>query len=190
MEESQSSYISDLGFPTCVNGALHWICFDGEKGSILYFQFESETFHYFFLPGLLEDEINDTKNITMGELEGSLYICDSSCLDTPVRMWIMEEYGDEESWTKVFSINTMNRFGWPYGGLYWPVKHFKSNDAILMYHSSNCFIYYEITKLRFKCFKIHGTQCKLEAISHTPSLISLKDLVNGGNLKVMNIDSR
>ncbi|XP_057441266.1 F-box protein At3g07870-like [Lotus japonicus] len=180
-----------LGFPTCVSGALHWI--DFYHYAILCFDFESERFQSFPSPPLLFQNKHSPWNITMGELRGSLHICDSSSsssVSTPVKMWIMKKYGFGESWTKVFSIDTMSRDRWPYGGLYWPVKHFKNGAAILMYHSSNCFIYYEPEKYGFKIFKVRGTQYTFEVIPHIPNLISLKDAVKGDNIEVLNIHSR
>ncbi|XP_057456867.1 F-box/kelch-repeat protein At3g06240-like [Lotus japonicus] len=138
-----------LGFPTCVSGALHWIWIGFDHSAILCFDFGSERFQSFPSPPHLFDRKYDPRNITMGELRGSLYICDSSSSSSPVRMWIMKKYGFGESWTKIFSIDTVGKDRWPFGGLYWPVKHLKNGAAILMYHSSDCFIYYEPEKYGF-----------------------------------------
>ncbi|XP_057441264.1 F-box/kelch-repeat protein At3g06240-like [Lotus japonicus] len=189
-----------LEFPTSVSGVLHWIGYYQTKLSILCFDFESESFQSFPSPPHLF-KYSDKKNITMGELKGSLYICDSSSKDNYVRMWIMKKYGFGDSWTNVFSIDTMSIDGWPYGGLYWPVKHLENGAAVLMYHSSNCFIYYEPENSGLKVFKVRGTYSAFEAIHHIhysafgpihhiPSLISLKDAVKGDNIEVMNVHSR
>ncbi|XP_057453980.1 F-box/kelch-repeat protein At3g06240-like [Lotus japonicus] len=182
--------ICELGFPTCVNEALHWICLDDNERSISRFHFEHEKFDSLPFPQGSENGISGTRNITMGVLNECLYICDSSFLDIPIRMWIMKDYGVEESWTRAFSIDTMIRYCWPYGGLYWPVQKFKSPAAILLYHSSNCFIYYEFRRRQFKCFKVCGSESNLEGIPHIPSHISLKNIVKGGNIKVVDINSR
>ncbi|XP_057456556.1 F-box protein At3g07870-like [Lotus japonicus] len=179
-----------LGFPTYVSGVLHWIGFY-DHHAIFCFDFESERFQSFPSPPHLFKKYDPT-HITMGELKGSLYICDSSSsssVDIPVKMWIMKKYGFGESWTKVFSIDTMSRDRWPYGGLYWPVKHFKNGAAILMYHSSNCFIYYEPEKYGFKIFKVRGTKSTFEVIPHIPNLTSLKDAVKGDDIEVLNVHS-
>ncbi|KAJ1389594.1 F-box-like domain superfamily [Sesbania bispinosa] len=178
-----------LRFPTCVNGALHWINYGG-KSSILCFNIESERFQPFpSLPHVLEnnDEINDIDTVSMGELRGSLYICAASSFT--IRTWVMKKYGIGDSWTKVFNIDPMDGDCLPWG-LYWPVEHFKKDAAILMYHSRNCFIYYEPKKYGFKIFKVHGTQSNLEVIPHVPSLISLKNAVKGDNIEVLTVHSR
>ncbi|RHN54312.1 putative F-box domain-containing protein [Medicago truncatula] len=120
---------SSLKYPTCVNGALHWIRFEGQQRSILIYN-----------------------------------------IDT--------------------SFNPLDRVPRGYG-LSWPIKHFEEGAAILSYHSSNCFTYYEPEKYGFKVFRIHGSRINyFEVIPHIPSLISLKDVLKGVNIEVLNIHSR
>ncbi|KAJ1389595.1 F-box-like domain superfamily [Sesbania bispinosa] len=176
-------FIWKLGFPTCVNGAVHWICSysDGGEMSILCFNLQRERFQPFPSPPHVFEEDGGTKNlenISMGELRGFLYICDASSFD-PVTMWMMKKYGIGESWTKVFSIDTLCVERWPCG-LNRPVKHFKKDAAVLMYNSCNCFIYYDPEEYGFK----------FEVIPHIPSLISLKDAVKGDNIEVQNVHTR
>ncbi|RHN51393.1 putative F-box domain-containing protein [Medicago truncatula] len=102
--------------PTCVNGALHWFTFEGREMSILCFCFESEKLHSFPSPPVvigshLQDQIDKYGylsgiiHISMGELKGFLYISDSNFFEY-VTMWVMNEYGIGESWTKVYHIDT------------------------------------------------------------------------------------
>lgn len=182
--------ISSLKYPTCVNGVLHWIKFEGQQKSILCFCFESERLQPFPSPPHVF-EIHDNRRISMGELKGFLYICDFN-FAIDITMWVMNEYGIEESWTKVYNIETsVNSLGYPISpryGFCWPVKPF---DAIFLYHSCNCFIYFEREKHGCKIFRIRGTRSKsVEVIPHIPSLISLKDVVKGDNIEVFNIHSR
>ncbi|KEH23610.1 F-box protein interaction domain protein [Medicago truncatula] len=182
--------ISSLKYPTCVNGVLHWIKFEGQQKSILCFCFEGERLQPFPSPPHVFG-IHDNRRISMGELKGFLYICDLNFF-VDVTMWVMNEHGIEESWTKVYNIETsVNSLGYPISpryGLCWPVKPF---DAILLYHSCNCFIYFEPEKYGYKVFRIRGTRSKsVEVIPHIPSLISLKDVVKGDNIEVFSIHSR
>ncbi|CAJ2649673.1 unnamed protein product [Trifolium pratense] len=73
-------YFVDLTFPTCVNGALHWI---SRRRLILCFNFESERFQSFHSPrSVIENNVGMDEyyeeRISMGELKGLLYICDKS----------------------------------------------------------------------------------------------------------------
>ncbi|KEH27584.1 putative F-box domain-containing protein [Medicago truncatula] len=189
---------SSLKYPTCVNGALHWLRFDGLQRSILIFCFESETLKSFPSPPQMFGNHNNgflsNRHISMGELKGFLYICDSTFL-SDVSMWVMNEYGIGESWTKIYNIDTSfnpseSRVPRRYG-LSWPIKHFEEGAAILLYHSCNCFIYYEPEKYGFEVFRIYGSSSNFfEVIPHIPSLISLKDVLKGDNIEVLNIHSR
>ncbi|PNY09680.1 F-box family protein [Trifolium pratense] len=162
--DSQLS-IPRLKYPTCVNGALHWIGFEGQQMSILCFCLESERFQSFPSPPHVFGNHNNSTygntNITMGELKGFLYICDSTCF-SDVTMWVMNEYGNGDSWTKLYNIDTLvSSLGRPnlsHCGLCLPVKHFEED-------------FFEI-------------------IPHIPSLISLKDVIKGDNIEVQNIHSR
>ena len=191
---------SSLEYPTCVNGALHWIRFEDQQRSILVFCFESERLQSFPSPphefGDHNNAIHDDWHVSMGELKGFLYICDSTIL-SDVSMWVMNEYGIEESWTKIYNIDTSfnpsgNAVSWRLG--LWPIKHFEEGAAILLYRSglsTKCLIYYEPEKYGHKAFQIHGSRSyTFEVIPHIPSLISLKDVLKGDNIEVLNIHSR
>lgn len=183
-----------LTFPTHVNGALHWIRFefdyDGSETSILSFNFESERFQTLpSPPGVFEHYDSRYSMVSMGELRESLYICDAKPRFNSINIWIMKKYGIGKSWTKVFKIDQSDADRWP-NGLYLPVKHFKIGAGMLMYHSCNCFIYCESKGYEFKFYKVRGTKSKFEAITLIPSLISLKDVVKGDNVEVLNVHSR
>jgi F-box interacting protein len=119
---------------TCVNDTLHWIRHDNGKRSILCFSFESERFQSFPSPPYAFG--NMRYESCMGELRGFLYIGDVSLHD--VTLWVMNEYDIAESWTKVYNIDTSVVSFHPFSeryGLCWPIKHFKEDAALLLYHS-------------------------------------------------------
>jgi hypothetical protein len=133
----------------------------------------------------------------MGELKGFLYICDSTSF-SDVTMWVMNEYGNGESWTKLYNMDTLvcslvspdPLHYLSHYGLCFPIKHFEEGAAVLLYHPCNRFIYYDPEKYGFKVFQIHGSRSNfIEIIPHIPSLISLKDVVKGDNIEVLNIHS-
>ncbi|PNY15583.1 hypothetical protein L195_g012282 [Trifolium pratense] len=197
VEVDHQVFYSRLKYPTCLNGVIHWIRFERHERSILCFCLESERLQSFPSPPPQvfrnHNRISCNQHISMGESRGLLYICDTSFIHD-VTMWVMNEYGIGESWTQVYNIDTtISSLGtpdrWSYG-LCWPLKHFEDGASILLYHSCNCLIYYEPEKYGFKAFRIHDTGSELvEVIPHTPSLISLKDVVEGDNIEVLNIHS-
>jgi F-box interacting protein len=188
---------SRLKYPTYLNGVIHWIRFEGRNRSrsILCFCLESERLQSFPSPPHVfrnHNIISRNERIRMGESRGLLYICDASSFHD-VTMWVMNEYGVGESWTKVYNIDTsISSMGRPdkHYGLCWPLKHFEHGASMLLYHSCNCLIYYEPEKYGFKVFRIHGTDSEsFQIFPHTPSLISLKDVVKGDNIEVLSIYS-
>jgi len=196
VEVDPQIYFRQLKYPTCVNGALHWLRYEGLQMSILVFCFESERLKSFPSPphgfGNHNNGTRGNSHVSMGELKGFLYICDWTFL-SDVPMWVMKEHGIEESWTKVYKYNTsfipLDRpVSWRSG--LWPIKHFEEGAAILLY-DYNCLFYYEPAKNRCKAFQIHGSRSdSFEVIPHIPSLISLKDVLKGDSIKVLNIHSR
>ncbi|KAF7831467.1 F-box protein interaction domain protein [Senna tora] len=182
---------SDLRFPTSVNGALHWLCpfSAGTEKLIVRFSFELERFETFPCP-LCQDNIHgvsELRNISMGELEGRLYLCGIFDYDH-INLWLMKKYGVRDSWTMVYNIDMMTAQRWPFG-FYRPIKSFNNGAAILMYHSLNCLIYHEHGGRGFNLFDVSGTQVKFEAFAHIPSLIPLKVAVKG-DVEVHNVHSR
>ncbi|RHN53625.1 hypothetical protein MtrunA17_Chr5g0397861 [Medicago truncatula] len=133
--------------------------------------------HFLLLHICLDIGIKNSPITCLGELKGFLYICDRSSSEN-VTMWVMNEYGIGESWTKIYNIDTYLTHSGLHDpwrcGLCWLVKH------------------YEPEKYGFKAFRIDVKTLKgVEVIQHIPSLISLKDVVNGDNVEeVLNIYSR
>ncbi|AES95608.1 F-box protein interaction domain protein [Medicago truncatula] len=179
-----------LGSPTCVNGALHWINYDDKNKtrSILCFNFESEKFQSFPSP---PHPHHKRLSITMVELKGFLYICESTVNSCVV--WLMKKYGIGESWTRVFCSDNFNGIPLCFG-LCRPVKHFENGGgALLIQNSYSCdsFIYYEPETRVFKVYSVDGAVSPwFELFPHSPGLISLKDVVKGGNIEVQNVYSR
>jgi hypothetical protein len=80
-----SSLSLELKYPASVNGVLHWINFDRKIRSILCFNLESERFESFPSP-----PSPLRSRITMVELKGFLYICETT-FDSCV-VWLMIWY--------------------------------------------------------------------------------------------------
>ncbi|KAF7831469.1 F-box protein interaction domain protein [Senna tora] len=181
----------DLRFPTSVNGALHWLrpLSAGTEKLIVRFSFELERFETFPCPLCLVNihGVSELRNVSMGELGGSLYLCGIFDYDH-INLWLMKKYGVRDSWTMVYNMDMMTAQRWPFG-FYRPIKSFNNGAAILMYHSLNCLIYHEHGGYGFNLFDVSGTQVKFEAFAHIPSLIPLKVAVKG-DVEVHNVHSR
>ncbi|PON57978.1 F-box associated domain [Trema orientale] len=167
----------NLEFPTYLNGSLHWLFVKGyESTCIISFDWNKEQFDF-------HDAPTCRKNLSMGVLGGSLYVCESKTSDdVHIGIWVMEKYGDWDSWTKLFTI----KYGYckgPRYGFFLPISYL-SNGTLLLIHypSDELIIYYHQTGsnvVNFKRFKVCFPEFKLQAIVHNPSFISLKDILMG-----------
>ncbi|KAI8545940.1 hypothetical protein RHMOL_Rhmol07G0076500 [Rhododendron molle] len=189
-----SSLYNNKGSPTYLNGSLHWIC-TGENGSnsIVTFNFDIEKFQSVPPPPFkFCKSVMDTNGEKMlGVLKGCLSICDGSGFEK-LKIWVMKEYGVQESWSKEFCFITQTNEGrWIYGS-YEPICLLR-NGAILLFHSlSGALFYHDPKKHGFKFLKPQDgyKTSKYVAIAHIPSFISLKDVVKAHNMAVLPTKSR
>ncbi|GMN27610.1 hypothetical protein TIFTF001_001730 [Ficus carica] len=128
--------------------------------------------------------------LEIGVLGGCL--CVYIRLDVDPRLldiWMMKDYGVCESSTKLFRIDTTN--GQQSNRIYFRYRNFRpliylNNSALLIINGDGDELacYDESRVLRFKHLKFCGTITKFAAIVHTPSFISLKDIVTAGNVEI------
>ncbi|GKU87423.1 hypothetical protein SLEP1_g1820 [Rubroshorea leprosula] len=127
-------------------GEVHWLCTDSKTvGSITSFNFEDEKF------GEIPSPFHYKRggcNVRMGILGECLYLTDIVSYDR-FEVWVMKEYGVQDSWTKEFVIENQGLYVWP-RGLYQPIKYLQNGD-VLMFHPSNAFAAYNPSKKGFRC---------------------------------------
>ncbi|KAI8545942.1 hypothetical protein RHMOL_Rhmol07G0076700 [Rhododendron molle] len=194
-----SHYGYKLRFPSYLNGALHWLLIDFniderivERNYIVSFNFDKERF-IAIPPPPRNDAIisfHEMEDISLGVLRDWLCICDHDDNYFVMEIWVMKKYHVQESWTKLFCINTTTT---PYNrwlsGVYKPITYLRSGDILFFHRLGNAVVYYKADE-RVTCLKVRGVKSNYEAIAHTPSFISLKDAVMGDNSPVLNIKSR
>lgn len=99
-----------------MSGKINWLacknCCKETTYSIVSFDLGNESYQQLLLPDL--GEIRDARELILGLLRDCL--CLISCHD----VWIMKEYGNKESWTKLFTVS------------YWlePIKYHRLTKAI------------------------------------------------------------
>ncbi|KAJ9553271.1 hypothetical protein OSB04_017316, partial [Centaurea solstitialis] len=113
------------------DGRLHWLCFDEDDHKIetlVAFDLGAERMSEIGLPVDKIDRHNE-----LGVLGGKL--CLMSCLkDHSCEVWLMNEYGNAESWAKhhvfsQFSVDNMNPYGFTLSNEFL----FKSSDVLSLY---------------------------------------------------------
>ncbi|VVA40278.1 PREDICTED: F-box [Prunus dulcis] len=176
---------AELSFPTCVKGMLYWFCDRWTGCSVISFDLDTEEFQSVPSLPFLEDDCD----VGMGDLEGSLCLCETESFE--INVWVMNDSGPQKLWMKKLSIRTGFSGRWP-DGVYIPMKYFE-NDGLLMFNSSvNAFFYYHPgNHSPFIYLKLREiNKFSSEAISHVPSFISLKDILVGKDVEILNINSR
>lgn len=75
-------------------------------------------------------------------------------------------------------------------GSYQPIKCL-NDGALLLYNAEkHAFVYRNPKYYGYKYLEVRGMQSKVDAISHTPSFVPLKDAVPELNTTVFNVRSR
>ncbi|ONI16633.1 hypothetical protein PRUPE_3G112000 [Prunus persica] len=176
---------AELSFPTCVKGMLYWFCDRWTGCSVISFDLDTEEFQSVPSLPFMEDDCD----VGMGDLGGSLCLCETESFE--INVWVMNDSGPQKLWMKKLSIRTGFSGRWP-DDVYIPMKYFE-NDGLLMFNSRlNAFFYYHPGNhspfIYLKLREINKSSS--EAISHVPSFISLKDILVGKDVEILNINSR
>lgn len=114
---------------TFLNGNLHWLADGGS--AIWCLDLEAEIFTTFSAPPLR----CPVKVRTLRVLKDCLCVCDNAnhrydaFADHEISLWLMEEYGDEKSWTKQFIIRKESKLA--FAGHLYPIKVYE-HGGILM----------------------------------------------------------
>ncbi|XP_048234765.1 F-box protein CPR1 isoform X1 [Ricinus communis] len=109
----------------------------------------------------------------VGVLRGCLCMSLSSAQKIS-EIWIMKEYGNKESWTKLLVIGTICLSKIRYNSCE-PIFAFDS-DNILMLCDNSVLACYNVKTKRFRDAKISQTNGKFHIISHTPCFTSLEHI--------------
>lgn len=173
-------------FDPFVNGALHWITDSSRSSELIYsFDMDSKKFQPVLPPSHLgNDYVKKISWINVGALGSSLSLC-YAFEGAIFEVWVMNDYGVRDSWTKRFAIDVSS-----YCGLrlenYRPIG-FMSNGDMWLACNSGSLVSYSPRKRSFKDINMHGIRSKIEAVPHIRSFVSLRDAFRGKGLEFRNI---
>ncbi|KAM1804450.1 hypothetical protein ACFX12_030308 [Malus domestica] len=178
----------ELPFEGFLHGAQHWAPYDLSEFSIYSFNFEREQFRLLppptLSPGLLEEMQKwYSKYLHLGQLEGCLLLCVQDKPSTNLELWVMKEYGVQQSWTKILVIDnlTPKSFG------YMPIMFLSNREILIAYVEEQnngsgsrlvgCFN--QEAKTFSRTTVTDHTQEFFHAIAYSPSFVSLYDVAKG-----------
>ncbi|KAH7523139.1 hypothetical protein JRO89_XSUnG0084900 [Xanthoceras sorbifolium] len=173
-------------FPTYLNGVIHWACDDMDTSHfIVGFDFEQECFCVVPAPCHFDEKQKKKENMyhmNMGVLGGCLSICDVP-YSTHFDIWVMKEYGVQQSWTKQFAIDNCL--------LCRPIKLVANGDVLLMFYKRQGLVLYDPIKKNIRYLQICDPHSIIfQAITFAPTFVSLRDAVGIDGLEVQNGRSR
>ncbi|XP_057788347.1 putative F-box protein At3g10240 [Salvia miltiorrhiza] len=163
-------YAYGVSFGQLVKGNLHWKLW-GE--AICCFDVETECFSRFSTPPR-------GGNADLSVLQGCLCACrlawDKDEGNEVIEIWLMKEYGDDESWSKEYVMIYHPDF--PPGPAIYPIKVFKDGDILMLLEEEFLLYYSNNTK---NTQQVHALEAAtgdtyISAIIFTPTLSSLKTL--------------
>ncbi|KAK3020706.1 hypothetical protein RJ639_046569 [Escallonia herrerae] len=110
---------------TFLNGFLHWMAAAQGNQLIVSFDLRNEAFGRILLPDSLcsDDSLTATLLVLNGSLSVTVHLWEEC---NSFDIWVMAEYGVEESWTKHFSIG-------PFPIVVWPVGSWKNSQLVFEY---------------------------------------------------------
>lgn len=163
--------------PTYFNGFLYWPC-QAPPFCVISFDVENERVRSISRPPM--GDYRGRVEVRIGVLGGELSVsCYLNSGETEV--WVMKGYG---VWSKVFSFCLDGGKIWHFGPCL-PVKYL-NNEAMLLFNSStNSFIYKHPRKPGFQYFKLQQAYALVELTAYVPSFVSLKDVLSGLDVKVL-----
>ncbi|KAL8059798.1 hypothetical protein ABFX02_03G110300 [Erythranthe guttata] len=171
-----------------INGSLHWLVTDLQKGfkSISCFDLETEIFSTFSPPRLMGRSENRTefRLVSLGEY---LCVCDNTREDEIV-IWLMKEYGDEKSWTRGFVVRKTLEFlrgNFELPNFVCPIKVFKNGDMLMAWFQLYMVHYSHKTKDTTRIDVFGPYEYDNDILLHTSSFLSLKSCFPIENVRLL-----
>ncbi|CAK7338465.1 unnamed protein product [Dovyalis caffra] len=168
-----------------LHDSIHWVDYDPENYRfICAFDFEFEKFKRLSLPP--DSQIHDGKGrhsvSCVGVLKGCLFMAFDVCSECgEFEIWVMEEYGVKESWSKKFVVGNVHLNDYV---CYEPL-FFLSSGEILMLHEDQCIVRYDARWKSFQDLTISQGIKSIKVIAYSPSFVSLQDIAQGEEVKVL-----
>ncbi|KAK9072931.1 hypothetical protein SSX86_009367 [Deinandra increscens subsp. villosa] len=177
--------------PCYLDNATHWLCCDRSVQDLIVF-FNFETAEFGEIPGpahMTKTHASLPDHVNLVLLDGFLSIFDNYTTLTKFFVWKMKEYGLKDSWIIEYMIDTT---AWGVYGLYYSFKPAicRNNGEVVMVCGNGYIIFYNLVEKRGRIVFHPALELPCKAVAHTPSLMSLRDVIRGSNMVVQNVAPR
>ncbi|XP_076915958.1 uncharacterized protein LOC143575466 [Bidens hawaiensis] len=117
-----------------------------------------------------------------------LSIIDGFTKRSKVSVWVMKEYGVEDSWSREYVIDDL---AWAFLTLLWnSTLTCRNNGELVIVTGLGFLLFYDLNKKKGRVVNHPPLDLEWRALMHTPSFISLKDVMSDSKLKVVNVAPR
>ncbi|XP_073051597.1 F-box protein At3g07870-like [Primulina eburnea] len=155
-----------------VNGNLHWLVGDLQDSQVIScLDLDDELFSTFSAPPLPGYSSKCLASLVV--LRNCLSVCDNTS-DKDIVVWIMKDYGAQESWTREFVISKIPNLAGTCIDAVSPIKVFENGDILMTWGDYYLFYYSDRSKTTSRIDIFERENCwTIEAVLHVPALVSL-----------------
>ncbi|KAJ1427145.1 Galactose oxidase/kelch, beta-propeller [Sesbania bispinosa] len=148
-----------------VGGALHWVVTrklqPDQPDLVVAFDLSNESFREVLLPVT----VNGNYDMDLALLGGCLCVIEKRG-GTQFDVWVMREYGSQDSWCKLFTVGDMESVT-----SLRPLAYSRDGDKVLLEEDRSKLCWYDLKSKRVSCVRIQGMPSKIEGIVCVGSLI-------------------
>ncbi|KAL3645392.1 hypothetical protein CASFOL_010572 [Castilleja foliolosa] len=185
-EKPLSDYLSWESSSAILNGTICWLCGEYYESSkfIVYFDFHTEKFGE--IPAPVSFQSNELRQSTsIGVLGGYLCVIDDS---SHFDIWVMKEFGCQESWTKAFSVDMESIVSTYLHNPFRPLQ-ILGDGKILMIRDYRVLVKFDPETKDFRFLEMDSSYLPNKVVLYTPTFVPLKDILMVDNLKVGNMST-
>ncbi|KAJ6332781.1 hypothetical protein OIU77_008770 [Salix suchowensis] len=176
--------LENLDANAFLHDSIHWIEYSSCDGFVSAFDFVLEQFKLVALPpaSQIHDGVGLMYPSSVGVIKGCLFITNGVCMeDEKFEIWVMEEYGIVESWSKKFVLSNLEvQHSISYQPLY-----FLSSGQILLCEDHESIGVYVPNLERIHEDKFYKGKDSFLVTIHNPSFVSLQGISKVEELKVL-----
>ncbi|KAL7160165.1 hypothetical protein ABFS83_01G075900 [Erythranthe nasuta] len=177
-----------IDWDTCsvlLNETVCWLCrYPDISNFIVFFDFETEKFGEILPPPSYGvDQTLNRQSMNIGVLGGNLCVTDDTF---HFDIWVMKEFGNRDSWTKEFVIDSAVHTGEPIDGPFQPLQFLKNGKILMLWNCDNL-VCYDPKEKEFRFLDFGGVRTVGKVVPYTPSFVPLKESLMIDNLVVQNM---